>query len=210
MNEYGSVISERVGTVEGVGPWMWITSDTGAWDGPKTDWENNHSKIWFQHVKNYDTVIQAGGCQGVYPRLLSTRFKHVYTFEPDPLSFHCLVNNCQVDNVYKINAALGSSPKMIAIDRTNMSNVGMHKVKMGGRVPMLTVDSFEFEACDLIALDLEGYEYETLLGATKTIEKFKPVITCECGNEAILSLLHRYGYEKVGQSVSDSVYACPK
>jgi hypothetical protein len=98
-------------------------------------------------------------------------------------------------------------------------------------IPMLTIDSLNLPDCSFIQLDVEYYELNVLRGALETIEKYKPVISCELGylswfdtqqqeglahNGTILenntlesdlqALLSPYGYKKVDQSVSDAIY----
>ena len=70
---------------------------------------HSHRNKLLKHipVNRRRDVVCAGGNQGLYPRLLSEIFENVYTFEPDPLSFHCLAANCQKSNIVKIQAALG-------------------------------------------------------------------------------------------------------
>lgn len=194
------------------GPWLWIEADSGAWDGPKLDWENHHKFKYTKYLKGRNTVFCAGGNMGMYPKLLSKIFTNVYTFEPDPYNFHCLVNNCQDESIFKINAVLGSSHKMVAIERPGLfDNAGMHRVvhMPQATVPCLMIDDFEPEHLDFLQLDIEGYESEALLGGLRLIEKFKPVISCENGNPTIETLLAPCGYQKVDHSVSDSIYAVP-
>jgi FkbM family methyltransferase len=45
-------------------------------------------------------------------------------------------------------------------------------------IDSITIDSLELETI-FIKLDLEGMEYPAVIGATNTIEKFKPVVWCE-------------------------------
>jgi FkbM family methyltransferase len=193
----------------GLSDWLWIKGETGVWEGPTENWPE-HIKLWLSHVRNRRVVVQAGGACGMYPRLFSSIFERVYTFEPDPLSFHCLVNNCQTDNVIKLNAALGEENRLIQLDRSNKTNVGMHKIDQGatGFIPMLTIDNLNLDACDLIQLDIEGYEYGALAGAFMTISQFKPVISCENGSSKILDFLSPLGYRQVGTSHADTTYAC--
>lgn len=49
---------------------------------------------------------------------------------------------------------------------------------------------------DLIKLDIEGYEFNALLGARKTIKKFKPVIYIETPSKNIDKFFKFYGYKK--------------
>ncbi len=219
IKNYQEELYERSGRpIEELDGWMWIkgdggiNTDGGAWVGPRDDWVDSHSKKFFTHVKNFDLVIQAGGNLGMYPRFLANRFKMVYTFEPDPLNFHCLVNNCQMDNIIKINAALGENNGFCNIMRNHRSNVGMHRINetLSNGIqtfPVMAIDSFNFNNCDMICLDTEGYEYNILKGAIKTIEKFKPVITAENKDGAnILEIIGCFGYEITDKSVSDTIF----
>jgi len=217
MSDFRDELYVRSGRpIEGLSDWLWIkgdggpNTDGGAWLGPREDWIHSHSIKYFTHVKNYNVCVQAGGNLGLYPRLLANRFKTVYTFEPDSLNFHCLVNNCQVDNVIKINAALGAVNSFCTVMRNNRSNVGMHKTieDVNGVVPIIAIDSLNLNACDMICLDTEGYEYNIIRGALYTIEKFKPVITCENKDGAdILDLIGQFGYKVIDVSVADTIFA---
>jgi len=49
---------------------------------------------------------------------------------------------------------------------------------------------------DLIKLDIEGYEMKAILGAAKTINKFKPIIYIENPSKTIDKFFKNYGYKK--------------
>lgn len=208
MNEYEHLLRVREEVVDGQGPWVWIGEDNGAWEGPKHDWESSHKEGIKDLVADWSVCIQAGGNQGMYPRILAEMFTHVYTFEPDPLNFHCLVQNCQLDNIYKLNAALGEHPGLAKVNRSSMQNTGCHTVTTEGEchVPMMTIDSLNLETCGLFQLDLERYEIHALRGAIETIKRCKPVIQCELGNDEILEFLRPFGYEAVATSKADTFY----
>lgn len=206
--EYDALTGVRNDDVAGVTPWLWIHSDGGAWEGPKSDWEDSHRDAIKLHVEDFRICIQAGGNQGMYPRLLSGIFQHVYTFEPDPLNFYCLTYNCQSDNIYKMQAALGSETGLARVNRLTMSNTGCHTVSTDGDcyVPMITIDTLNLPHCGYMQLDLELYELNAIRGASKTIARCKPVIQCENGNDQILEFLKPFGYEIVGYSRADTIY----
>ena len=157
---YTEQISQRDVPVDGVTSWHWVTQDYGAFDGPKQDWEESHKAAYLRHVTNWDVVVQAGGNCGMYPTLFARLFKTVYTFEPDPLNFYALVQNCQDDNIIKMQAALGDVHTMIEVRRASMTNVGMHTVApaIGAKIPQLRIDDLKLDACGLFQLDIEGYE----------------------------------------------------
>jgi FkbM family methyltransferase len=207
MKQYDALLEQRNTVIDGVAPWTWLREDTGAWDGPWHDWEDSHKHQYFQHVKKFGTVVQAGGNCGMYARLLSERFQWVYTFEPDPLNFHVLVQNCQRDNIIKLQAALGETNELIYVRRAPLINCGMHIVEevVGGRIPQMRIDDLHLPECDLICLDVECYEIHAVRGALKTIEKFRPVISVENFNASILELLAPFGYIVQSQSSMDTV-----
>lgn len=172
-------------------------------------WFDYFKSEYMKYVKNTDVVIQAGGFCGIHPRLFSDIFNIVYTFEPDPLNFFCLTLNCQKDNIVKTQGALGKTHEMISVVRTCDTNKGMNVVLAtdDAAIPTHVIDDFNLRSCDLIQLDVEGYEYNILQGAENTIKKFKPVITVEDTNQNIEKYLSQYGYEKKVTIHRDSVFA---
>ena len=208
--EYQEILKTRDQDVDGVSGWMWVKEDNGAWDGPHQEWITSHRDAYLAASRERNIVVQAGGNCGLYPRLFAKYFKTVYTFEPDPLNFHCLVNNCQLNNIVKINGALGANNDMVRIRHSGFNNVGCHTiVKEGGEclVPQFTIDQLNLPACDFIQLDVEGYEINVLHGAAKTIEKYKPGISCENGNGVgIPQFLAQYGYKPITTVGADTIY----
>lgn len=216
-SNYSSILeikdSNSVQYIQNLQNWMTIAKDDGAWDGIRDDWPKHNAKI-LEHVTEFNTVIQAGGHQGLYPRLLSDVFKFVYTFEPDPINFHCLVNNCQRDNIFKFNSALGDKHAMVLMNApekdltTLKDNSGMNRVDADkvGNVPQLMIDDLNLNHCDLIWLDIEGYEIRALSGAFNTIDKFKPVVIIERASDDVRNYLSTWNYQQVDTSNLDCIF----
>ena len=202
------LLEYRHATIDGVEQnWMWPKADTVAWANPIRDWVGPHKTNWLDNVPGRAVAVQAGGNCGLYPRLLAQYFSRVYTFEPDPLNFMCLVNNCQRDNIVKIQSAVGKCNELIHVNHLSETNVGMHTVSAGGTIPTMTIDSLALEACDFIQLDVEGYEVNALLGALGTIKRFHPVISVELGRgESPHSMLSSLGYQFIVRSEDDAIY----
>jgi len=59
---------------------------------------------------------------------------------------------------------------------------------------MIALDSLALTDIDLIELDLEGYEYDALLGAKETIERNKPVLIIENAADEVKQFLSTLGY----------------
>lgn len=131
-------------------------------------------------VKDKNVIIQAGGNAGYYPKLYAQYFKHVYTFEPDPLNFYCLNLNCNVPNVYKFQACLGDSNDCVNVNNAteSLGHGGSH-VNGEGHIPTIKIDQLNLHECNVIHLDVEGYEEHALRGAKETIKRCKPVIVIE-------------------------------
>ena len=185
-----------------------------GWYWPKTDkrcWEYmlNHPNLpaivtEYVDKKHRKTVIQAGGNAGFYPKQFSSLFDTVYTFEPDWLNFYCLNLNAPYENVIKTNGCLGNVYQLISL-AIKEKNRGKNFVNGSGRIPTYKIDDLKLNSCDLIQLDVEGFEYYALSGGIETIKAYKPVIVLEIWdrlndrfeknlNEKLYGLLDHLGY----------------
>lgn len=159
-------------------------------------------------------AIQAGGNVGIWAKEFAKRFDRVITFEPDALNFECLSRNCTEDNIEKHNAALGDVPSRKALSR-DPSNCGAHTITEGDEFEVVTIDSLALTQCDLIQLDIEGYELFALKGAEKTIEKFHPVICLEMkalgegfgvSDSKVIEWLSEHGYKQARKMGRDVIF----
>lgn len=168
-----------------------------------------------EHCKARKVVVQAGGNIGLWPLLLASKFETVYTFEPDSQNFSCLAwNTRECENVVRLQAALGEAPKLVGMHRTP-DNIGAHTVNGAGILPMMSIDQLCLPHCDLLYLDIEGYEPQTLLGARNTLARFHPVISIEDKGLAdgekrseAFQMLQYMGYRKVLELHRDKVFVC--
>jgi FkbM family methyltransferase len=160
-------------------------------------------EIMKKTVTKTRTAIQAGGNCGLYPLRLSLYYEKVFTFEPDPVNFFCLANNCKNNKIVKINAALGDTSKFVMIGNPQENNNGMPRIlnenESGHSVFLMEIDSLNLDNVDLMLLDVEGFEYNALLGASKTLKENSPVIILEITEkeEEINSFLTSLDYEMV-------------
>lgn len=218
MLQQCDILKRQVGNIE---QWVWPKSDSVTFDIILQDWIHTirpYLESTFGSLSRNGTVVQAGGNCGVYPLLYTEFFKNVITFEPDPLSFFCLVNNCQIPGVVKINAALSDKGENIVMREVAAGNRGMNKVdSVDGEssqtelevIPAIALDSMKYIDLKLIQLDLEGYEIKAIDGAINTIREHKPVIILECGNDKdaenipyhnqVVDKMATIGYKKIKQ-----------
>ncbi len=128
-------------------------------------------------ARGRDVAIQAGGNVGVWADHLARSFARVETVEPDALNYSCLQRNVPA-NVRHRQAGFGDRPGHVGMSIVS-GNAGAHYVQGAGDVPVIMIDSLNLEACDLICLDVEGYEPLALHGAEATIRKYRPVLMFE-------------------------------
>jgi FkbM family methyltransferase len=155
----------------------WYCPDIlGGPDRYMKGWDELHPAIKPLHRRS---VVQAGGHIGVFPRNLSAMFKRVYTFEPEYQNFQCLVRNADAPNVFPQRAALGAVNGGRRMDVQPKNTGGHQMTHEPGEIPMLRIDDLGLADCDLLLLDLVGYEFFALLGATQTIMRTRPLIIVE-------------------------------
>lgn len=152
------------------------------------------------------TVIQAGGNIGLWPIRMAECFDRVITFEPEPISHSCLVQNTlYISNIEVRNEALGIVLGKGGISRKSL---GSHKMIDGDYVNIIPIDHLDLSDVDLIQLDVEGYELLILKGALETIRRSHPIIQVELrdfteqyagSNEELIGLLKSEGYVEAGK-----------
>lgn len=207
----------------------WPSSDVHCWENlNKTI---NTPERLLTHVKNRRVVIQAGGNAGFYIQQYAKEFERVYTFEPEPINFFCLnANTINFPNVVKFQACVGYTNKLVAIEHHPADFGGIHVFEKSHQysheqllkptmIPVMRIDDLALDACDLIQLDVEGYEYYALLGALETINKFKPIVCLEqawsekyysISYEETEKILLDLGYSQIDSFESDRVYQYTK
>jgi len=198
--------------------WIWPISDENSWIGQNEF--QDLAKWVLPHVKEKNIMIQAGGNCGFMLSNFVEHFNTVYTFEPDPINFYCLNQNVTSQNVIKMQCCLGNDTTPVATqhlirpDRPN--DIGGVHISGTGFTPSIVIDNLSLPGCDLIQLDVEGYELNALLGAEKTIKKYSPVLCIEfcekwlnrynTSSNKILGLLEEWGYIQVEEYGVDKIF----
>jgi FkbM family methyltransferase len=142
---------------------------------------------WLEHCPGRRECVQAGGNVGVFPKALAGHFATVYTAELDAENFADLTANGMPDNVRAFHSALGEQTGRVGCHHAPLPI--SHYVEPGDTVPMLAIDDWALQECDLIALDVEGYEWPAMKGAEATIRRCHPLLVIETKGHG-----SRYGY----------------
>ena len=206
-------------------PLPWCPRDTWCWP----DKDKKLIQV-LEHVADIDYImqfvgdprvcVQAGGACGVWPYRFSQFFDRVYTFEPQPDNYECLLEN--LSGCYRVipqHAPLSDDVQTYSIknDSHELENFGAgYAVADPKGLQSVTIDSLKLDCCDLIQLDIEGFELRALMGGMDTIEAFSPVIVLEekplnhvVGDHAKPRkwLEQEFGYRIVGTIHKDVVLA---
>lgn len=201
--EEAIVIKENV---DGEDNWFYLNKAYHEWPHLVSCWNATKEK-YFEYVKNKNVVVTAGGHVGLYVRFYSKVFKTVYAFEPEPLHFYCMVNNCDTENVVKIQAGLSDTNKLVKMSGVSPMSLQIQENDPEAYIPTFTIDSLALGECDLIQLDIENNEYRALKGAVDTIQMFHPVLILENGNTPeIVKFLEVFNYKKVYTVQYDDIW----
>lgn len=166
-------------------------------------------------------AIQAGGNLGIFPKRLAEDFETVYTFEPAAHLFSALVHNASERNIIKLQAVAGFDRQPVALSRqrrdgsSRPEHDGLTHVAGSGVIPSLRIDDLGLQVCDLIYLDVEGWELNALRGAVETIRRCRPVIAVEINRgieftgasaDELRSFIISHGYIQAFKMHSDEVF----
>ena len=150
----------------------------------------------FTPEKN-QTVIDVGANYGDSAIWWSKKFgAKVIAFEPLDNVFKILEENIALNkaDVEAYNLALGNGSDIIGNPEGTM-------LIKGGNVKFRTekLDSFALERADILKIDVEGFEFEVIQGAEKTIRRLKPHIILETHSKELRSkcneFLNELGYK---------------
>jgi FkbM family methyltransferase len=211
---------EQTKTIEG---WIWPYKDVKCW--PWLQREKDLPDLISKHCKDKNVVVEAGGNAGFYVKAYANLFKTVYTFEPDNLNFRCLTANVEEKNVFKFQACLGYDRQLVNLN-TSRGNIGSYHVEVDtqeniskGIIPTLRIDDLNLPQCDLIHLDIEGFELEALKGSIETITRTRPVIAVEWMNHGskyeaddnqIQTFLEQLGYSSIEKIYHENIFVYQK
>lgn len=145
----------------------------------------DHLHDALHYVKNFDFAVDGGAHVGSWAIEMSKVFRKVLAFEPAEDTFKCLQHNTQgYTTIELVQQALGNTGQSfgrVVDDISRFGNTGSRfmQVDDAGPIKIHTLDAFDLEGLDFLKLDVEGFEYYALLGAEKTIRKYRPTILVE-------------------------------
>lgn len=180
---------------------------TGVYEGTHlsilSDWLQ---KTYPNHLNG--TAIDIGANIGNHSLFFSSLFKNIISFEPNQKTFNLLqFNSFLKENIKCLNYGISSSQKE-AHFKIHQTNIGGSSIVENSDSQTITIqlNSLDYFIHDdinvkLIKIDVEGHEYEAIIGSKNTIQKNKPIILFEQqenelinGSSKVIELLKELGY----------------
>lgn len=135
-------------------------------------------KRGLQFVKDPEVFVDVGAHVGLWSMQAEFDFERIIAFEPCPEHLEIYPHNMR-KNFYTLHpVALGSSAGSVGLGFEAHSTGGTH-ISGDGDIEMRTLDSFEIDRIDLMKIDVEGFEYDVVVGGRETIERCQPIIILE-------------------------------
>jgi FkbM family methyltransferase len=169
------------------------------------EWAENEIAFVSSFIGEGSTVLDIGAYVGTHTLAFAERVGLsgvVLAFEPQPAAFRVLEANIAANGLSRVqchNTAIADAPGEVvfpAIDPARDASFGSASLQsflessgqaepvstQVARIPVVTVDQFELDRCDLMKIDVEGCEALVLKGAEATITRHKPAIYAECNS----------------------------
>ena len=167
---------------------------------------------WTQ-LKKGDLFVDVGANIGYFSILASSRGANVVSVEPDNRTFQILMGNKienKLTNMVLHNIAAGEKEDRLLLNFPSFGS-GLASLNRdqalhdsggnGDFVNVVPLDRIteQYTSIDLIMIDVEGYEYEVLLGARETIKKTKRLIIeiWHSNREKCIDFLQGNGYNMI-------------
>lgn len=153
-------------------------------------YEQGTVSVLLDFLKQGDTFVDAGANIGFLSLVAGAKIGKagaVHAFEPFPSTFQILQKNKDINKYVQMNLypfALGNETATQTIYNENENRGGAslvnHVSDKGIKIDVKKLDDVLPEkTVNVIKIDVEGYEFEVLKGAEKTIKKDRPKLIIE-------------------------------
>jgi FkbM family methyltransferase len=180
-------------------------------------WEQHLHYFYSNFIKPDSVILDGGANLGFHTVCFASLANKgtIYSFEPQPLIFNILSTNVLIngasDIVKQFRLGLGDKEKTLKMTPLKEQFFSEDCINYGGRgltdleegeeeVLLTTIDNLNLSKLDLIKLDVQGFELETIKGGEKTIKNNYPIFFLENyidqeKDQEVLQLLLDWGYE---------------
>lgn len=186
------------------------------------DYQPDIFKAAMAHVREPKLFFDIGAHVGLWSLMaIRAGFKEVRAFEPNHVTFKCLVSNISnYPDVTVHNYGIAERNGQVEMKPEHEGNSGAVKVvpgmtafvrninndNIGGSVYKLSITAQE----TLVKIDTEGSELECLKGMDKIIQSLRPVVVIEQrSNKDAIEYLKDMGMKQVDQVRHDYIFIYP-
>lgn len=173
-------------------------------------WEKRIVDIFNENLTENDIAVDIGAYIGLHTLVLSKICKKVYSFEPQPLIAECFrktLDESDQNNILFFEKGLSNIKAKSSVKTNNDGDASIlgTRPKKGYKymfpVELDKLDNIVNEPVKLIKIDVEGHEWETLLGADRVIRESKPIIILETfklkkNYEKLKGFCEKYKYDR--------------
>lgn len=141
--------------------------------------------------------------------------KKIECFEPVKDTYEILKKNIEINGISDVvsvhNEALGRKHGKGTVVKYNLDNIGGTTIEEvdDGELSVRTIDELSIATVDFIKIDVEGHEYDVLLGGEKTLTRLSPQIFIEIEDEnyeRVNAKLTEYGYSMIKKILDDNYH----
>jgi len=155
-------------------------------------WEQNTLRFLKNYLKPGHVVIEVGSNIGAHTLLIGKLVSSsglVFAIEPTDFAHKRLVENLalnpKIENIQVFKALVSNSslevPRLEINADWSLDHLQDSEILVNPLV--ITIDQLvqnsKVERIDLLKIDVDGYDFKVLCGATNSIARFKPVVFCE-------------------------------
>lgn len=184
--------------------WIKGSATNGCWLGT---YELDKQFLFSQFVKPGMIIYDVGANVGFYTLLasiLTGSNGKVFSFEPLPENISFLKNHLELNKLSNVNVIVKAASNKVSTVKFNLGeNRSSGHISEKGEIKVETISIDEFikqgnPSPNLIKFDIEGAEYEALIGAKELLKNKKPVIFLASHSKELrakcLKLLTEFGY----------------
>lgn len=179
----------------------------------KGTYQRNKYLAAMKHVRGRKHAVDVGANVGLWSRLMVMDFEAVTAIEPVAEHLACFEMN--VSGARVLPVAVADKPGELRIRVPSQHVMSAHVADEGEAVQVVTLDSLDLGQVDFLKIDIEGYEYEAIVGGEQTIRCSRPVIIAEQkpghaerygrGQWDAVSLLKDWGMREAGVLAGDHI-----
>lgn len=175
-----------------------------------------------KNIKSSEIILDIGANIGTTALFFAKKNPNaeIIAFEPHPDTFLRLqgnINNNKPNKIKIQEIGIGKKKNTLKLYEVNQTNPGMNRIICDNKdfpfkwIKITSIDNFVSENniknIDFIKIDVEGHEYDALIGGNKIIQRTKPIIFLElddnnlkennsCAKD-VITFLYSMGYKYI-------------